>query len=85
MWSRLGSKVTAVEFMPQIGGLGIDAEMAKMFQRILTKQGLQFKLSTKVTGAEKVDGKVVVSVESVKDATKKEQVSVSYRVQLTVF
>ena len=74
MWSRLGSKVTAVEFMPQIGGVGIDAEMAKSFQRILTKQGLKFKLGTKVTGAQKSDGKIVVSVENAKDPNKKENV-----------
>jgi dihydrolipoamide dehydrogenase len=74
VWSRLGSKVTAVEFLGQIGGLGIDGEMAKNFQRILTKQGLGFKLATKVTGARKVDGRVVVSVESVKDSSKKEEI-----------
>jgi dihydrolipoamide dehydrogenase len=72
VWSRLGSKVTAVEFMGQIGGVGIDAEMAKSFQRILTKQGLHFKLGTKVIGAQKSAGKVIVSVENVKDSTKKE-------------
>ncbi len=56
------------------GGLGIDAEMAKTFQRILTKQGLAFKLSTKVVAAAKLaDGRIGVSVESVKDAAKKEQ------------
>ena len=74
VWSRLGSKVTAVEFMAQIGGVGIDAEMAKAFQRILIKQGLQFKLSTKVMAARRVEGgKISVSVESAKDATKKEE------------
>jgi len=74
VWSRLGSKVTAVEFLGQIGGQGIDLEMAKTFQRILTKQGLGFKLATKVTGARKVDRRVIVSVESVKDPSKKEEI-----------
>merc|ERR1712071_110508 len=56
-----------------IGGVGIDSEMAKSFQRILTKQGLKFKLGTKVTGAQKSsNGKVIVSVESAKDPNKKE-------------
>lgn len=72
VWSRLGSKVTAVEFMTQIGGLGIDGEMAKQFQRILTKQGVQFKLGTKVVGAQKSGGKIVVTVENVKDSKKEE-------------
>ncbi|XP_059475103.1 dihydrolipoyl dehydrogenase, mitochondrial [Neocloeon triangulifer] len=73
VWSRLGAEVTAVEFLGSIGGLGIDAEVSKGFQRILTKQGLKFKLSTKVTGARKVGGKVLVSVENVKDPEKKEE------------
>ena len=61
--------------MNAIGGVGIDSEMAKSFQRILTKQGLKFKLGTKVTGAQKSsNGKVIVSVESAKDPNKKEDV-----------
>ena len=39
----------------------------KQFQKSLTKQGLKFKLSTKVLSAEKKDGKVVVSTEAAKD------------------
>lgn len=74
VWSRLGSKVTAVEFMNQIGGVGIDGEMAKQFQRILTKQGLQFKLGTKVLGAQKSGGKILVNVASAKDSSKTEEV-----------
>lgn len=72
MWSRLGAKVTAVEFMNQIGGLGIDQEMAKSFQRILTKQHMQFKLGTKVLGAQKTGGKIIVNVENVKSAKQEE-------------
>ena len=37
-----------VEFMPGIGGLGIDGEVAKSMERIMKKQGMKFKLSTKV-------------------------------------
>lgn len=40
---------------------------SKQFQKILTKQGLKFKLHTKVTSAEKVDGKVLIKTESAKD------------------
>lgn len=75
VWARLGSKVTAVEFMGAIGGQGIDAEIAKNFQRILVKQGLKFKLGTKVIGARKESGRVLVSVEDVKDPSKKDDVS----------
>lgn len=74
VWSRLGSKVTAVEFLNSIGGLGIDGEMAKNFQRILKKQGINFKLQTKVTGATQRNDRVVVNVEAVKDPSKKEEI-----------
>jgi len=68
VWSRLGTEVTAVEFLGHIGGMGIDMEISKNFQRVMTKQGLKFKLNTKVTGAtKKADGKISVAVEGVKD------------------
>merc|ERR1712012_654234 len=51
VWSRLGTQVTAIEFLGHVGGMGIDMEVSKQFQRICTKQGLKFKLNTKVTGA----------------------------------
>ncbi|KAG8142628.1 hypothetical protein E2320_005839 [Naja naja] len=62
VWQRLGADVTAVEFLGHVGGLGIDMEISKNFQRILQKQGLKFKLNTKVTGAtKKPDGKIDVA------------------------
>ncbi|XP_029637236.1 dihydrolipoyl dehydrogenase, mitochondrial [Octopus sinensis] len=68
VWSRLGAKVTLVEFMGHIGGLGIDMEISKNMQRILQKQGLKFRLGTKVMDAsEGSDGKISVSLEAVKD------------------
>ncbi|XP_070558884.1 dihydrolipoyl dehydrogenase, mitochondrial-like [Ptychodera flava] len=74
VWSRLGSEVTAVEFLGHIGGVGIDMEISKNFQRILKKQGLKFKLDTKVTSASKTaDGKVKVNIESVKDSSKTDE------------
>ncbi|XP_052121924.1 dihydrolipoyl dehydrogenase, mitochondrial [Frankliniella occidentalis] len=73
VWGRLGAEVTAVEFLGSIGGVGIDAEVAKTFQRILQKQGMKFKLGTKVTGASRQGDKVKVSVEDAKDPSKKEE------------
>lgn len=73
VWSRLGSEVTAVEFLGHVGGAGIDMEISKNFQRILTKQGLKMMLNTKVTAASLTGGKVKVSVEPVKDSSKKEE------------
>ncbi len=62
VWRRLGAQVTVVEFLDRITP-GIDLEVAKQFQRILTKQGLTFRLSTKVVGVEKKGGALNVSVE----------------------
>lgn len=74
VWGRLGSKVTAVEFLNSIGGVGIDGEVSKQFQRILAKQGMTFKLGTKVTAAKKEGSVIKVNVENVKDPTKKEEI-----------
>ena len=51
VWRRLGSKVTVVEFLDRILP-GMDMEMASQFQKILKKQGIDFKLSAKVTAVE---------------------------------
>ncbi|KAG1883179.1 hypothetical protein F4604DRAFT_1741205 [Suillus subluteus] len=66
VWSRLGAEVTVVEFLGTIGGAGIDEEVAKQFQKILTKQGIKFKLNTKVLSADKQGGNVVIQTESAK-------------------
>ena len=50
VWRRLGAAVTVVEFLDRIVP-GMDAEIATAFQRILTKQGMKFRLGTKVTAA----------------------------------
>jgi dihydrolipoamide dehydrogenase len=64
VWRRLGSKVTVVEFLDRITP-GMDAETAKTFQRALTKQGIAFKLSSKVTAATAKSDGVELSVEPV--------------------
>lgn len=64
VWSRLGAEVTVVEYLKQIGGPGMDAEMAKMMQRILAKQGMKFKLSTKVLGGDLSAEQIKVNVEA---------------------
>ena len=51
VWRRLGSEVTVVEYLDRILP-GMDGEVAKNFQRILGKQGFQFKLGSKVTKVE---------------------------------
>ncbi len=62
VWQRLGAKVTVVEFLDRIMP-GMDADTAKQMQRILTKQGMSFKLATKVTGAKIGPKGVALTVE----------------------
>ncbi|MDE2350793.1 MAG: dihydrolipoyl dehydrogenase, partial [Alphaproteobacteria bacterium] len=52
VWRRLGADVTVVEFLDRITP-GLDGETGKQFQRILSRQGMKFQLSTKVVGVEK--------------------------------
>ena len=62
VWARLGAEVTVIEFLDRITP-GMDGEVAKAFQKILEKQGMTFKLGTKVTGAETLKTKVKLTVE----------------------
>jgi dihydrolipoamide dehydrogenase len=63
VWRRLGSEVTVVEFLDRILP-GLDGEVAKQMQRILTKQGLVFQLGRKVTHVdEKTTGLLKVTTE----------------------
>ncbi|MEA2809745.1 MAG: dihydrolipoamide dehydrogenase [Rhodospirillaceae bacterium] len=65
VWRRLGSEVTVVEFLDRITP-GVDDEITKQLQRALTKQGLKFKLGSKVTKAETTDSGVTLTVEPAK-------------------
>ncbi|NMR95954.1 NAD(P)/FAD-dependent oxidoreductase, partial [Vibrio parahaemolyticus] len=51
VWGRLGSEITVVEFASEIVPT-MDAEVRKQFQRSLEKQGMKFKLKTKVVGVD---------------------------------
>jgi dihydrolipoamide dehydrogenase len=62
VWRRLGSDVTVIEYLDRILP-GMDADVARSFQRILEKQGLLFRLGSKVTGVPKAGGSLDVSVE----------------------
>ena len=59
VWSRLGSNVTVVEYLDFITP-GMDREVSNEFKKILTKQGIQFKLNNKVTSVTNIKNKVVV-------------------------
>ena len=59
VWKRLGSNVTVVEFLDHIIP-GMDKDVSNEFCKILKKQGINFKLESKVTGVSIVSGKAVV-------------------------
>ena len=65
VWKRLGAKVTVIEFLDRILP-GMDAEVAKSFERVLTKGGFAFRLGHKVTGATKGDDGIALTVEPAK-------------------
>ncbi len=62
VWRRLGAEVMVVEFLDRILP-GIDTDIAKQFQRLLAKQGIGFRLGSKVTGVEKTKSGLKVAVE----------------------
>ncbi|MFL2887699.1 MAG: dihydrolipoyl dehydrogenase [Pelagibacterales bacterium MED-G40] len=61
VWSRLGSKVTVVEFLDHIIP-GMDREISNEFQKILKKQGINFKLNCKVTGVSSNSNKATIEL-----------------------
>lgn len=63
VWQRLGAKVTVIEFMDRVLP-GMDGEVSREMKKILTKQGMEFKLSTKVTSAKTAKGKVTLSLDA---------------------
>ena len=67
VWNRLGSKVTVVEFADRIVP-SLDQEIGKNFHKILSKQGLEFMLSTKVVKADKKSDKISLTMSDVAGA-----------------
>lgn len=62
VWRRLGSKVTVVEYDESIVPM-LDKEVASQFMKLQLKQGIEFKLKTKVLSAEVKSGKVNLTIE----------------------
>ena len=73
VWRRLGAKVTVVEFMDGILP-GMDGEVRKAAQRLFEKQGMTFKLSSKVTGVDTSAKTLKASVEPAKGEGKAETI-----------
>ena len=71
VWSRLGSNVTVVEYLDFITP-GMDREISNEFKKILTKQGINFKLNNKVTAVKNKNNKVIVEFINNKTNSKEE-------------
>lgn len=65
VWSRLGARVTVVEYLDKILG-AMDGEVSTQFQKLLVKQGFTFKLGAKVTAVEKTGSGASVTFEPAK-------------------
>ena len=59
VWSRLGSEVTVIEYLDHITP-GMDKEISKEFQKILNKQGIKFRLNSKVNSVNKQSNSLIV-------------------------
>jgi dihydrolipoyl dehydrogenase len=69
VWRRLGSQVQVVEFLDRIVP-GVDSEVERQFQRLLKRQGMNFKLASKVVGVEKAGNGWSVAVEPAAGGTR---------------
>ena len=65
VWHRLGAEVTVVEYLDRLVP-GMDGEIGKTFERVLGKQGIKFRLSTKVTAADTEGDTVKLTLEPAK-------------------
>jgi dihydrolipoamide dehydrogenase len=62
VWKRFGAKVTVVEYLDRIVPT-MDQDLGKRFKRTLEKQGIEFRMSTKVTGAKTTKTQVTLTLE----------------------
>ena len=81
VWSRLGAEVTVVEYLDHITP-GMDKEVSKEFQKILMKQGIKFKLNSKVESVKKQNNLVLVKYKDNKSA--KEEIIEADKVLVSV-
>ena len=69
VWSRLGSEVTVIEYLDYITP-GMDREISNEFQKILSKQGIKFKMGSKVENVQDQGNSVSISYTNVKSSKK---------------
>ncbi len=71
VWRRLGSEVTVIEFLDRLVP-SMDTEIARTFERVLGKQGIRFRLGTKVTAARPGNDGVTLTLEPAKGGAAEE-------------
>tara|TARA_B100000963_G_scaffold294572_1_gene265224 strand:- start:15904 stop:17307 length:1404 start_codon:yes stop_codon:yes gene_type:complete len=81
VWSRLGSEVTVIEYLDHITP-GMDKEISKEFQKILTKQGIKFKLNSKVISVNNHNNSVKVEFQA--NTSQKKEIIEADKVLLSV-
>jgi len=69
VWSRLGTEVTVIEYLEYITP-GMDREISNEFQKILSKQGIKFKMGSKVESVKDKGENVLISYTNVKSSKK---------------
>ena len=67
VWSRLGSEVTVIEYLEYITP-GMDREISNEFQKILTKQGIKFKMGSKVNSVNSKGDSVIINYTDIKNS-----------------
>jgi dihydrolipoamide dehydrogenase len=67
VWSRLGSEVTVIEYLDHITP-GMDREVSNEFQKILTKQGIKFKMGSKVNSVNSKETSVAINYIDIKNS-----------------
>ncbi len=75
VWSRLGSEVTVIEYLDFITP-GMDREISNEFQKILTKQGMKFKMQSKVNSVSSKSDSVIINYTDIKNS-KEEKIEVN--------
>ena len=67
VWSRLGSEVTVIEYLENITP-GMDREISNEFKKILTKQGIKFKMKSKVNSVKSSSNGVLINYTDIKNS-----------------
>ena len=68
VWSRLGSEVTVIEYLDHITP-GMDQEISNEFKKILTKQGIKFKMGCKVNSVKNINSGISINFTDVKKSS----------------